>query len=91
MSTALVHLTKTRWLSHCLRNTNSKSKSGDGVANSRRPTGEENGKHAQAEFVAVATAIAQSDPDADLYLVDAQHRQARLALPSQIRILEIPF
>jgi agmatine deiminase len=57
------------------------------------PTREDNwrekGKHAQAEFVAVATAIAQSTKVT--FIVDAKHyEQARLALPDQIRVIEIP-
>ncbi|RBP85634.1 agmatine deiminase [Marinomonas rhizomae] len=57
------------------------------------PTREDNwrekGKHAQAEFVAVATAIAQSTKVT--FIVDDKHyEQARLALHDQIRVIKIP-
>lgn len=57
------------------------------------PTREDNwrekGKHAQAEFVAVATAIAEATDVT--FIVDAKHfDDARNALPSHIRVIEIP-
>lgn len=57
------------------------------------PTREDNwrekGKHAQAEFVNVATAIAQATDVT--FIVDAPHfEQARSALPSHIQLVEMP-
>jgi agmatine deiminase len=55
---------------------------------SREDNWREKGKHAHTEFVAVATAISQATDVT--FIADAQHyEQARLALPSPIRILEI--